>query len=320
MTHYSRLIWGNNLPVAEAPSLTAFSTGWRQPLLSLAVISLVLTGTSMLPLPAAPNQLDITKVLVAPPAKTVAVSLPVAELNRTDTRPRRKFVQLKEQYVNIDLAPVATPAAPAAEAPATTPEPLKPTESQLQAATSSEQYESTEAQLLVAATPAGSSESLETDDDSMSLAALSQRLPKSSPPGSASAPAEPQIAPGEPAEAVIAASETTLANTNPEPTAIALASPAAADKQAPTVEAETAPLLMLDELEAEQRSYYDSLEFSGHLFSNRVASRFIIVNGKAFAEQETLGADTIVESITTEGAILRNGSTRVFVNIAAILQ
>ena len=317
MTHYSRLIWGNNLPAAAAPESTE-SDGWRQPLLSLAVISLALTGTSMLPLPAAPNQPDITKVLMAPPA--TAVSSAVAEQNKTDLTPRREFVHLQEQYVSIDLAPVATPAkpaAPAAETPATTPEPVKP---QLQAATSSEQYESTEAQLLVAATPAGSSESLETDDDSMSLAALSQRLPKSSPPGSASAPAEPQIAPGEPAEAVIAASETTLANTNPEPTAIALASPAAADKQAPTVEAETAPLLMLDELEAEQRSYYDSLEFSGHLFSNRVASRFIIVNGKAFAEQETLGADTIVESITTEGAILRNGSTRVFVNIAAILQ
>ena len=311
MTHYSRLIWGNNLPAAAAPGPTE-SDGWRQPLLSLAVISLALTGTSMLPLPAAPNQPDITKVLMAPPA--TAVSLPVAE--QAETTPRREFVHLQEQYVSIDLAPVATPAkpAPAAETPVTTPEPSEP---QLQAATSSEQSESSEAQLLVAARP---TEPLEADDDSMSLAVLSQRLPKSSPPGSAEAPAAPQAEASEPAEAVIAASETTLANTSPEPTAIALASPAAADKQAPTVEVEAAPLLMLDELEAEQRSYYDSLEFSGHLFSNRVASRFIIVNGKAFAEQETLGADTIVESITTEGAILRNGSTRVFVNIAAILQ
>ena len=317
MTHYSRLIWGNNLPAAAAPKSTE-SDGWRQPLLSLAVISLALTGTSMLPLPAAPNQPDITKVLMAPPA--TAVSSAVAEQNKTDLTPRREFVHLQEQYVSIDLAPVATPAkpaAPAAETPVTTPEPSKPSEPQLQAATSSEQSESSEAQLLVAARP---TEPLEADDDSMSLAVLSQRLPKSSPPGSAEAPAAPQAEASEPAEAVIAASETTLANTSPEPTAIALASPAAADKQAPTVEVEAAPLLMLDELEAEQRSYYDSLEFSGHLFSNRVASRFIIVNGKAFAEQETLGADTIVESITTEGAILRNGATRVFINIAAILQ
>ena len=312
MTHYSRLIWGNNLPAAAAPESTE-SDGWRQPLLSLAVISLALTGTSMLPLPAAPNQPDITKVLMAPPA--TAVSSAVAEQNKTDLTPRREFVHLQEQYVSIDLAPVATPAkpaAPAAETPATTPEPSEP---QLQAATSSEQSESSEAQLLVAARP---TEPLEADDDSMSLAVLSQRLPKSSPPGSAEAPAAPQAEASEPAEAVIAASETTLANTSPEPTAIALAS--AADKQAPIVKVEAAPLLMLDELEAEQRSYYDSLEFSGHLFSNRVASRFIIVNGKAFAEQETLGADTIVESITTEGAILRNGATRVFINIAAILQ
>ena len=311
MTHYSRLIWGNNLPAAAAPKSTE-SDGWRQPLLSLAVISLALTGTSMLPLPAAPNQPDITKVLMAPPA--TAVSSAVAEQNKTDLTPRREFVHLQEQYVSIDLAPVATPAksaAPAAETPATTPEPVKP---QLQAATSSEQSESTEPQLLVAATPAGSSGQSEADDDSMSLAVLGQSLVKSLPPGSADAPAEPQSASSE-----AAAPDTTVADkAEPKPTAIALAS--AADKQAPTLEVEAAPLLMLDELEAEQRSYYDSLEFSGHLFSNRVASRFIIVNGKAFAEQETLGADTIVESITTEGAILRNGSTRVFVNIAAILQ
>ena len=308
MTHYSRLIWGNNLPAAAAPGPTE-SDGWRQPLLSLAVISLALTGTSMLPLPAAPNQPDITKVLMAPPA--TAVSLPVAE--QAETTPRREFVHLQEQYVSIDLAPVATPAkpAPAAETPVTTPEPSEP---QLQAATSSEQSESTEPQLLVAATPAGSPGQSEADDDSMSLAALSQSLSKSPPPGSADASAEPQSASSE-----AAAPDTTVADkAEPKPTAIALAS--AADKQAPIVKVEAAPLLMLDELEAEQRSYYDSLEFSGHLFSNRVASRFIIVNGKAFAEQETLGADTIVESITTEGAILRNGSTRVFVNIAAILQ
>ena len=312
MTHYSRLIWGNNLPAAAAPSPTE-SDGWRQPLLSLAVISLAFTGTSMLPLPAAPNQPGISKVLMEPTA--AAVSLPVAE--QAESTPRREFVHLQEQYVSIDLAPVLTPAkpaAPAAETPATTPEPAKPSEPELQAATSSEQSASTEPQLLVATTPTASSESLETDDDSMSLAALSQRLPKSSPPGSTDAPAEPQSASSE-----AAAPDTTVADkAEPKPTAIALAS--AADKQAPTLEVEAAPLLMLDELEAEQRSYYDSLEFSGHLFSNRVASRFIIVNGKAFAEQETLGADTIVESITTEGAILRNGATRVFINIAAILQ
>ena len=311
MTHYSRLIWGNNLPAAAAPKSTE-SDGWRQPLLSLAVISLALTGTSMLPLPAAPNQPDITKVLTAPPA--TAVNSAVAEQNKTDLTPRREFVHLQEQYVSIDLAPVATPAkpaAPAVETPATTPEPSEP---QLQAATSSEQSESTEPQLLVAATPAGSPGQSEADDDSMSLAALSQSLSKSPPPGRADASAEPQSASSE-----AAAPDTTVADkAEPKPTTIALAS--AADKQAPTVEVEAAPLLMLDELEAEQRSYYDSLEFSGHLFSNRVASRFIIVNGKAFAEQETLGADTIVESITTEGAILRNGATRVFINIAAILQ
>ena len=74
---------------------------------------------------------------------------------------------------------------------------------------------------------------------------------------------------------------------------------------------------MLDELQPERRGYYDSLDFSGHLFSNKAANRFIIVDGKARAEQEALDETTVVEAITADGVILRTNGESVFVNITS---
>ena len=74
---------------------------------------------------------------------------------------------------------------------------------------------------------------------------------------------------------------------------------------------------MLDELQPERRGYYESLDFSGHLFSNKAANRFIIVDGKARAEQEALDETTVVEAITADGVILRTNGESVFVNITS---
>ena len=74
---------------------------------------------------------------------------------------------------------------------------------------------------------------------------------------------------------------------------------------------------MLDELQPERRGYYESLDFSGHLFSNKAANRFIIVDGKARAEQEALDATTVVEAITADGVILRTNGESVFVDITS---
>ena len=74
---------------------------------------------------------------------------------------------------------------------------------------------------------------------------------------------------------------------------------------------------MLDELQPERRGYYESLDFSGHLFSNKAANRFIIVDGKARAEQEALDETTVVEAITADGVILRTNGESVFVDITS---
>ena len=94
-------------------------------------------------------------------------------------------------------------------------------------------------------------------------------------------------------------------------------SPAVAEPSAAVQLSATDHVYMLDELQPERRGYYESLDFSGHLFSNKAANRFIIVDGKARAEQEALDETTVVEAITADGVILRTNGESVFVNITS---
>ena len=94
-------------------------------------------------------------------------------------------------------------------------------------------------------------------------------------------------------------------------------SPAVAESSAAVQLSATDHVYMLDELQPERRGYYESLDFSGHLFSNKAANRFIIVDGKARAEQEALDETTVVEAITADGVILRTNGESVFVNITS---
>ena len=94
-------------------------------------------------------------------------------------------------------------------------------------------------------------------------------------------------------------------------------SPAVAESSAAVQLSATNHVYMLDELQPERRGYYESLDFSGHLFSNKAANRFIIVDGKARAEQEALDETTVVEAITADGVILRTNGESVFVNITS---
>ena len=94
-------------------------------------------------------------------------------------------------------------------------------------------------------------------------------------------------------------------------------SPAETEPSAAVQLSATDHVYMLDELQPERRGYYESLDFSGHLFSNKAANRFIIVDGKARAEQEALDETTVVEAITADGVILRTNGESVFVNITS---
>ena len=94
-------------------------------------------------------------------------------------------------------------------------------------------------------------------------------------------------------------------------------SPAVAEPSAAVQLSATDHVYMLDELQPERRGYYENLDFSGHLFSNKAANRFIIVDGKARAEQEALDETTVVEAITADGVILRTNGESVFVNITS---
>ena len=94
-------------------------------------------------------------------------------------------------------------------------------------------------------------------------------------------------------------------------------SPAVVEPSAAVQLSATDHVYMLDELQPERRGYYENLDFSGHLFSNKAANRFIIVDGKARAEQEALDDTTVVEAITADGVILRTNGESVFVNITS---
>ncbi len=98
---------------------------------------------------------------------------------------------------------------------------------------------------------------------------------------------------------------------------IDIPSPAVVEPSAAVQLSATDHVYMLDELQPERRGYYESLDFSGHLFSNKAANRFIIVDGKARAEQEALDETTVVEAITADGVILRTNGESVFVNITS---
>ena len=116
------------------------------------------------------------------------------------------------------------------------------------------------------------------------------------------------------AEDLAAAPSATLAASSADDLNIAaLDADLAADADA----ADSDYVYMLDELQPERRGYYESLDFSGHLFSNKAANRFIIVDGKARAEQEALDETTVVEAITADGVILRTNGESVFVDITS---
>ena len=332
----NKLVWLRPQSIVSAPTQPAeLGLGWRLALgcACLALLMVELNGQSLLPqLPTA-----------AAPAATVAEAPEPETPIDIDAEP------LRGQYVNVDLFNDSSSAPAASEELALTPPPAEGLllNNQLaylryrsqaaavalapEAKADAEDSTNIQAQLdnrapapivaladttsaAVAQEPVAQPAPLPQlpEAEASSLAASSERSPPAPEDLTFSLDSEAQLTVV--AEDLAVAPSATPAASSADALDVAvLDSDLAADADA----GDSDYVYMLDELQPERRGYYESLDFSGHLFSNKAANRFIIVDGKARAEQEALDATTVVEAITADGVILRTNGESVFVDITS---
>ena len=332
----NKLVWLRPQSIVSAPTQPiGLSLSWRLALgcACLALLMVELNGQSLLPqLPTA-----------AAPAATVAEAPEPETPIDIDAEP------LRGQYVNVDLFNDSSSAPAASEELALTPPPAEGLllNNQLaylryrsqaaavalapEAKADAEDSTNTQAQpdnrapapivaladttsAAVAQEPVAQPAPLPQlpEAEASSLAASSERSPPAPEDLTFSLDSEAQLTVV--AEDLAVAPSATPAASSADALDVAvLDSDLAADADA----GDSDYVYMLDELQPERRGYYESLDFSGHLFSNKAANRFIIVDGKARAEQEALDATTVVEAITADGVILRTNGESVFVDITS---
>ena len=332
----NKLVWLRPQPIVSAPTQPiGLSLSWRLALgcACLALLMVELSGQSLLPqLPTA-----------------VAPALTVAETPEPEMPIDIDAEPLRGQYVNVDLFNDSSSAPAASEELALTPPPAEGLllNNQLaylryrsqaaavalapEAKADAEDSTNIQAQLdnrapapivaladttsaAVAQEPVAQPAPLPQlpEAEASSLAASSERSPPAPEDLTFSLDSEAQLTVV--AEDLAVAPSATPAASSADALDVAvLDSDLAADADA----GDSDYVYMLDELQPERRGYYESLDFSGHLFSNKAANRFIIVDGKARAEQEALDATTVVEAITADGVILRTNGESVFVDITS---
>ena len=332
----NKLVWLRPQPIVSAPTQpTGLSLGWRLALgcACLALLMIELSGQSLLP------QLPTAVAPAVTVAETPEPEMPID----IDAEP------LRGQYVNVDLFNDTISAPAASGELALTPPPAEGLllNNQLaylryrsqtaavalapEAKADAEDSTNTQAQLdnrapapivaladttsaAVAQEPVAQPAPLPQlpEAEASSLAASSERSPPAPEDLTFSLDSEAQLTVV--AEDLAVAPSATPAASSADALDVAvLDSDLAADADA----GDSDYVYMLDELQPERRGYYESLDFSGHLFSNKAANRFIIVDGKARAEQEALDATTVVEAITADGVILRTNGESVFVDITS---
>ena len=334
----NKLVWLRPQPIVSAPTQPiGLSLSWRLALgcACLALLMVELSGQSLLPqLPTA-----------------VAPALTVAETPEPEMPIDIDAEPLRGQYVNVDLFNDTISAPAASGELALTPPPAEGLLLNNQLAYL--RYRSQAAELEVALAPEAKADAEDSTNtqaqpdnrapapivaladttsaavaqepvaqpaplpqlpeaEASSLAASSERSPPAPEDLTFSLDSEAQLTVV--AEDLAVAPSATPAASSADALDVAvLDSDLAADADA----GDSDYVYMLDELQPERRGYYESLDFSGHLFSNKAANRFIIVDGKARAEQEALDATTVVEAITADGVILRTNGESVFVDITS---
>lgn len=128
---------------------------------------------------------------------------------------------------------------------------------------------------------------------------VTQPLPPTPPVAAArKAPAGKPVTPAEPARPAV----TTGRERRPEPPPKPASAPAVASGPEP------APLL--DTLPAGARRGLPTLNLDLHAYSPDADKRFVVVNGRRYREGERLGEGPVLEAVTVNGAILRQGSQR----------
>ena len=330
----NKLVWLRSQPIVSAPAQpVGLSLGWRLALggACLALLMVELSGQSLLPqLPTA-----------------VAPALTVAEATAPEVAIEVDAEPLRVQYVNVDLFNNTSSAAEAADE--LTPPPAEGLLLNNQLAYL--RYRSQAAELEVALAPEAKADvedstNIQAQPDNRAPApvvaladtttAVVAQEPVAQPQAAAPPPQLPEAEASRPAaipeQSPPAPEDLTFSldseaqltmvveQSAVEPSAASSAEAlnvAALDADLAVAAAADDYVYMLDELQPERRGYYESLDFSGHLFSNKAANRFIIVDGKARAEQEALDETTVVEAITADGVILRTNGESVFVDITS---
>lgn len=66
----------------------------------------------------------------------------------------------------------------------------------------------------------------------------------------------------------------------------------------------------LDTLSTSARRGLPALNLDVHVYSPDADKRFVVINGRRYREGEPLGEGPVLEAVTTNGAVLRQGSQR----------
>lgn len=78
----------------------------------------------------------------------------------------------------------------------------------------------------------------------------------------------------------------------------------------PSVTIGPEPVPLLDTLPASARRGLPVLNLDIHAYSPDADKRFVVVNGRRYREGDSIGEGTVLETVTANGAILRQGSRR----------
>jgi len=70
------------------------------------------------------------------------------------------------------------------------------------------------------------------------------------------------------------------------------------------------PPPLLDALPADARRGFPSLNLDIHVYSADAGKRFVVINGQRYREGDAIGQGAVLESVTPNGALLRQGGQR----------
>lgn len=132
-------------------------------------------------------------------------------------------------------------------------------------------------------------------------------------PASTTPPALPPAV--EPASPVVTAKPAPAATSRPSSKTVAPQPPpptvAARRERRETLSLQpAAPIASLDTLPASVRRDIPALTLDIHIHSPSIASRFVVINGRRYREGEALSEGPVLEAVTPDGVILRQGNLR----------